>query len=357
MPDQESWEEFCQEFDSIERKPEYKTFNPLLTKIRAFIGRAEATNNENDRMIAMSLQTFVKQLRAEQAAGKDAQILLDKVAGGFVQPGWRVKGDVKQANHDYMDQSTNIVVNIIRDTASELKLNAQSPKILVPIVPVVMTRDQAEELVSRTAFEGKFQSLKCDFDTLYDYLKVDSGDWLDHYGKTPTEWKPFGTSSTDATLEELIESALKGLEQELPGLDRPLAASFRDVVALSEPDNRLSLLRMRNQGCIVIVDVISIRHPALQRAFHQSLLDAYPRTSTVSIAPNQGSYKIATQLAVMVQLKVEEMEFQRRLNDTGDYGASKKLYEEESLRPWLSSRVKNIESLVAIMKGGAPKVV
>jgi hypothetical protein len=150
----------------------------------------------------------------------------------------------------------------------------------------------------------------------------------------------------------LIANALNGLEEEFKDFECPLAASFSDVVALAE-GNRLNLRRIRDTGCIVIMDIISIRHPKLQRAFQQTLLDAYPRTSIVSIAPNQGSYTLATKLAVLVQLKVEEMEFQRRSGDS-DWGASEKIFEEQRFRPWLSSRLQKID---LSSKRGAPRVV
>ena len=100
-----------------------------------------------------------------------------------------------------------------------------------------------------------------------------------------------------------------------------------------------------------------MRHPDLQCAFHQSLLDAYPKTSILSIAPSGDVYQAACRLAVFVQLKLKEMEFYRRLSDRGDDEASRRLYnvmELDSIVNWLSSRVKSIDLLKSEKRQGVP---
>jgi hypothetical protein len=217
-----------------------------------------------------------------------------------------------------------------------------------------MTRAQANELISKTIFQGEPQILEHGFDELDKFLQIEAADWLDRYGARPEDWKPFGSGPNDLTLEQLIINALTGLEEEIKELEYPLAASFGDVIELSTGEGRSKLRRIRDSGCIVILDIVSIRHPKLLRAFQQTLLDAYPKTSVVSIAPSEKSYKFATSLAVLVQLKVEEMEFQRRRGDPGNYGACQKIFDEVDFMPWLSTRVKNIDLK---KRRGAPQVV
>lgn len=300
---------------------------------------------------AQGLLNFVQFLKSEHEAGEDIMPILDKTAAGIIQPNWVVKGDVKQAGQHYFDHSRQIL-QIVVANAGDLNIAPKHPRILVPIVPVVMTKDQANELIDRTIFQGEPQILGKGFDELDKFLQGEAADWKDRYGARPEDWKPFGSAETDLTLEQLITNALAGLEEVLTDLDCPLAASYSDVILLSQKEYRASLGRMRVDGCIVILDVISIRHPRLLRAFQQTLLDAYPRTSVVSIAPSEQSYKLATSLAVIVQLKIEEMEFQRRVADLGDWGASTTILEEQLFKPWLSSRLQKINK-----RRGVPRVV
>lgn len=354
MPEQ-SWEEFVQEFEEIERNPDYKPFRSILEHTRSIIGVANAHRRQRDMDGARGLFNFVQVLKSKYEAGEDVTPILDNTAAGNIQPDWLVKGDVKQANRDFIDNSKQYVMQIVLANSSELNFAAQSPRILVPIVPVVMTQAQADELIQKTIFKSEPQVLENGFDELYQFLQGEASDWIHRYGARPQDWKPFGSGPADLTLEQLIINALTGLEEEFKDVDCPLTASFSDVIALSQGEGRSKLRRIRESGCIVILDVISIRHPKLQRAFQQTLLDAYPRTSVVSIAPSEKSYKLATSLAVLVQLKVEEMEFQRRRADPGDWGASEKIFEEQAFKPWLSTRLKNID--LSKRRGGAPRVV
>lgn len=349
MPEQ-SWDEFVTEFNQMMGSPEYKGFRPILTKTEPFIGR----NSPGDQETARALVKLVKFLRSQSEAGEDVMDLLnEKTAGRFVQSEWDVEGDVKQAGQDFFDNSIKYVTNIIISSAKELDIAAQSPKILVPIVPVVMTEVQAKELITREIFKEEFQVLENGFVELYNYLEAETADWIKRYGSRPQDWKPFGSGPADLTLEQLIKNSINGLVAAIRDLDLPLVASFKDVVELAEGEGRLTLRRLRENGCIVILDVISMQHPTLQRAFQQTLLDAYPRTAVVSMAPNEGSYNKASQLAVAM-LKVSEMEFHRRIDDIGEYGTCEQILSERRFKAWLSTRLKDFDSAD---KRGAPRVV
>lgn len=346
MPDQ-SWEEFVKEFNQMVASSEYRPFRSLLNKAEAFVGR----NLPEDQKTARALVNYVKFLRTERDAGKDVSELFDeKTASGFVQAEWDVEGDVKQANQDYYDNSRKYVTTIVMGSAKDVATS--SPKIPVPIVPVVMTDVQAQELISRTVFKEELQILENGFVELYDYLKAEVTDWMQRYGSRPQDWKPFGSGPNDLTLEQLIGNAVKGLTAAFNDPDFPLVPSFRDVVALAEGEARERLLGLRESGCIVILDVISMRHPKLQRAFQHTLLDAYPRTAVVSMAPNEGCHDKASQLAVAM-LKVSEMEFQRRIDDIGDYGTCELVVSERRFKAWLSTRLKDFDP----NKRGAPRVL
>jgi hypothetical protein len=346
MANEVTWLAVGTEFEQLCKNNSYTVFRPILEKLRPLIEVGKTSPNLMDHhALAQALLDVVKYLQTRSQAGADVQVLVEQISGGYVQPDWYVRGDVKQANQDFIDKSRQYITNIFTQASPELKITANADNIPVPIVVVAMTQTEAHELKSKAAFQDTFLVLQDAFDELDKHLTIECSDWLNRYGARAQDWKPFGSKAEGATVEQLTTKALEGLEND-PGLERirrPLVPSFIDVRTLIDPEHRLTLRRLREKGCIVIVDVISLRHPTLQRAFHRTLLDAFSRTSVVSFAPNERLYQAAARLTIVIQFKIEEMEFHQRIADTGDYGQCEQLYGAMRLRPWLSSRVQKLQ--------------
>jgi len=207
-------------------------------------------------------------------------------------------------------------------------------------VLVAMTAAQVQELISGAAFEDYPQTLQDDFEAFREFLEIATPEWAEGYGDRATDWRPFRAEQAVPTIEELIGKAI----QELNDMDEyrpPLAPQIIDVDALNE--NRLRLRNLRRDGCVVIIDSISMRHPYLQRALHGSLLDAYPKTSIVTVAPISQAFEKARELTVVLRLRVADLEFAKRRTDRYDeFGASWETTDEGDLAKWLLDRVRKM---------------
>ena len=52
-----------------------------------------------------------------------------------------------------------------------------------------------------------------------------------------------------------------------------------------EPGNRVKLRDLREKGCVVVMDVLSIFHPSIHSSYRRSLLDAHSKTFLVKVGP------------------------------------------------------------------------
>src|SRR4029079_13517624 len=93
----------------------------------------------------------------------------------------------------------------------------------------------------------------------------------------------------------------------------------------------------------VVIDSLSLRHPRIQKAFHQCALDAYPNTSVVALAPFHSAFDIVRQMSIVLEMKVADLEFaQRRIDLLEEFGVSREISEEQELRQWLLDRVRKM---------------
>src|SRR5262249_54966432 len=139
-----------------------------------------------------------------------------------------------------------------------------------------------------------------------------------------------------ATIGQLVTQVLDELNKDV-GYQPPLAPEFQDIRTLHQ--NRHLLRRLRRDGCVAILDSISLRHPVLQRAFQQSVLDAYPTTSIVTIAPVEPAVAAARKLTVVLKLQFAELEFSKRRLDYEDGRACEELSDAQRFEEWLLYRV------------------
>jgi hypothetical protein len=288
----------------------------------------------------------IRKLQALREGGTDIRTHINTIQGGYVQPDWLVAGDVQQANRDIINRT---IIQVFQQSGDQLKLDQPAPTIPIPIVVVAMTGSEAEELVSHEAFNNQPLLLSDHFDILQSHLTQACPTWPKRYGESALDWRPFGD---EVTVQVMVEESFEISNRDLTNVSkRPLAPYFKTVQDLKE--NRGELRRMRMQGCIVILDIISMRHPEVQSCFQRTLLDAYHNTSVVSIAPTAQALDMARDLAVIVQLKLADMEFWRRQNDIGEYGASEVLNNRGRFTPWLSTRV--IDLIPPEDRRGAPR--
>lgn len=179
----------------------------------------------------------------------------------------------------------------------------------VPIVLLAMTAEQAAELASGAAYADS-----PDGDQYLAFLRQtleENGlgeSWQSHYGAHPELWCPFTAEDDSETFRSIVESAFQNIGQKASKVVVP-----RFIGAQSLAADRDQLLRLREEGCLVVVDTISLHHPEIQHAYHASYLDVFPTTAVARVAPTEAVLQLEVLLARLIARQVDHEFHQRRL--------------------------------------------
>ncbi|MBK6768616.1 MAG: hypothetical protein IPG72_06335 [Ardenticatenales bacterium] len=335
------WEVVEAEYMELREAPEYKRFGSFLDTVESLIGAGRNTpDSETLLPCATEILKGIRHIQQKTSQGDDVMAAVDEVTGGFVQPNVEVNGTLNQASRDIIN---SFVINLFDSRRGELESSSPSPAILVPVILVVMTDTEAIDLCSGTAFDvfGQPEPLRGDFQPLVQLI-CDNGltDWADRYRGTPEEWQPYNAQPGE-TIADLIASALELIYQN-GTYDRPLRADFKDIRLLNADNNRPMLKALRERGCVVIIDCISIRHSRPLSAYHQSMLDAYPTTSIVRIAPLASAFNLVRNMKIALEWSLSDMEFDRRRLDPHDEYTCVDMSETTEFPKWFISQVKKI---------------
>jgi hypothetical protein len=306
---QKSREQIRSELEQLMNRADYKLLKPILEGVQPVVN-AEAVDVE----IANEVLENVKSLQAEMAKSKTPYEVIKKAAtSGFNQPNLNVEGDLYQAGRDVVnqpkrDQINNITIQIINNKLDEIKRDMPDVSLEISVILLVMTATEATQLASGDAFKDYTESVYTD--EFKELQKVLGGklppDWPNNYGKTSQDWKPFNGNETIA---DLIAQSLRDIE----GIQKPLVPKFIDIRTLNEETKlaRRNLKELRHNGCIIVMDVISIRHPVIQHAYRRSLLDAFPNVMIVRIAPTGDALNIVQQM-IRFSERLIDLEFYKR---------------------------------------------
>jgi hypothetical protein len=284
--------------------------------------------------VVQGMLTVVKTLRDQQKQTRGAIASIPELLAGIANKEVNVDGQMFQA------ETQNIIFQLFGQAAPEMKL--PEPGIEVDVVLLVMTAAEALDLAAGRAFVGQAEVLKQDFENLAAHLNANGGgNWVAHYDQTPERWRPRGGPLNIAqhvkdTFAEINKSG------EFP---KPLVPKFYDIRALDPGPgargNRLLLAHLR-KGCIVVIDAISTRHPALLRVYQRSLLDVFPNTSVVTLTPDGNAFKLMKSMVYSLQMSLEDSEFNQRLRDPMDAMACRHYDDEAEMSSWLVAQVRRI---------------
>ncbi|WP_448642770.1 hypothetical protein [Geodermatophilus sp. URMC 63] len=230
-----------------------------------------------------------------------------------------IKEDVETGSPQYYQQgwSANTVQNaktILNVALGEARKEPEVQALRMPIVLAVMTATDVEALIQGSVFDDRLATLRSDYERLRGLLEdLEVSDWTERYGQAAEDWRPFGLG-TDSVAQ--LVSRTIGAANQRWGYTPPLSPSFFDVRRLVA--DRQQLQDVRERGCLVVVDLLSMCHPAVQRGFQLAMLDAYPRSAVVAIAPAHQALEPAKAVNVMLELPLSDLEFGQRLRDIFD---------------------------------------
>jgi TIR domain-containing protein len=170
----------------------------------------------------------------------------------------------------------------------------------LPIVLVTMTRSQAEELANGSALNGAPADVAAQWNELKATLRAQ---WTAHYGDRVEDWKPYG----DVPIGKAVRDELS----QISTASQRLYAKFFDVGSLNREEWRRQLRDLRYNGCVVVMDIVSIFHPKVHDAYLQSMLCAQQRAMLVQIS-SFGSFPALGEVTVTFRKRLD-LEFWARL--------------------------------------------
>jgi hypothetical protein len=314
--------------------PEYKPFRPLLERLEPYL---TVGNRIGVVRQGLALTTALQQ---GQQGGVQTRSSMQDVAIGFVNEGLQAEGSIVQVQGD-------ILLTLFQQALPEIKV--PEPSVDVAFVLLAMIDSEAAALGSKTAFANEIPILEENFVSLENHLKASGcANWADNYAAAPEQWRPRG----DRYIADHVREALAALN-ESGEFSKRLTAKFYDIRVLGSgrPQGRALVRRLRSSGCVVIVDAISLRHPALLRAYQRSLLDVFPSTSVLTLTPDVNSLQLMHGMVYALQISLQESEFGLRLKDPLEGFACRANSELDSIVPWLVERVRKIYASAAPLDG------
>jgi hypothetical protein len=298
MSSENAWKEIKQSLQQLSEDQTLSTFQSLV-KLLQQLADAKRYSPEIFKVFINIFQ----HMSADIKKGHSINNLLNQAETGiYVQPEWDVH-DVYQANGHIF----KFVFNKFNEDIAPEKSG-----ILIPIVLLVMNHEEAQALNSGTAFQDHHNELHDDFQQLKILLVEHKIDWLNRYKTLPEKWQPFLSDENSLSINQIMTEALSLVDD----CTQPLIPYFIDIRTLNNSENRAKKykfgLRKLREGCIVIMDIISMRHPQIQREFRKSLLDAFPNTLVAAIYPIQPSILNKLSQTIILIEQYTDLEFYKR---------------------------------------------
>ncbi len=301
-------------------------FHPLLEELRQ-LSRAKHYPPE----VLSGFLDLIHRMLADIQDGKSMDSLLKQaIFGHYVQPDWDV--------HSVFQKNKDSFQRVLKDFRDEIKSESQETGVSIPIVLLVMNETEARALEKEEVFQsGLHDELRADFQELRTLLEERKLEWTKNYAHDPEKWRPFINDASRLTIKELLEEALAKVK----GCVKPLIPEFVDIRTLNNEDKRSDLTELRD-GCVVIMDILSMRHPDIQREFRRSLLDVFPHTLVASIPPFQFTLEEINHRFVIFD-QYTDLEFYKRFDVDCD-DKCRTIKEGSDINRWIRKHVPDLLS-------------
>ncbi|MDX6404592.1 MAG: hypothetical protein QOH70_2047 [Blastocatellia bacterium] len=299
MPENLSLDQIRNDLKNLKRDPQDTPFQSLVERLEQILSAENRPLSPEafEAMIAM-----IPKMKADVQKGESVQeVVKPERLDGYAQNVGNINKQF-QINRD-------AIFYIFNNWKDEIKVKTPDPSIEIPIVLLVMNELEAKDLATKVGFADYPNDFADEFTRLEELLTDgEMEDWIQRYGSAPENWRPFTDSSEN--IGQLIAKMLEIVQRDL-GYERPLVPTFIDIRTLNK--NRIHLIKLRAEGCLIINDVISMRHPVIQQEFRRSLLDAFPSTIIVRVAPLPNTLTVYPPLVALSET-FQDLEFYKRRN-------------------------------------------
>ncbi len=261
----------------------------------------------------------------------------EHIAMGIIPKEWNIQNLVAKLD---LDKISELAILLFEPLREEFEINLKNR---LPVVLAVMDKYKAEDLASGAAFHSYPENLK---DKLLDRLKGNlkifesllAQKGIKEINKLycidKREWQPFNDSSD--TIKSIVhEAILKTMSA------KRIVPVFIDIDLINKKHFRCILKIIRENGCIVIMDSISMQHPDIQREFHLSLLDAFPKTRIAKVGYDRDAAEFINQITIILEEHME-LEFYKRLNERDNCGDCIQLGKRNDFADWFTTKTEEI---------------
>lgn len=227
----------------------------------------------------------------------------------------------------------------------------ETTPIPIPFVVAAMTSDEADALIEGIAFEAdtvapveyaRFQEFREALET------HGVEDLQSHYGEQREDWQPYHCQL--GTIREIVFDTLNRFnQQQAPGV-KPIQTPpplLSSEFFSEEEDIRIETWdRLSREGCIIIVDAISMFHPRLHRIISRSEMGSNERIAMLALSPVNPSVVPVNQLIesqISSQMQRAFARFDRYLDKLCEFG----LGDLRAIQRWL---IATLPETVAIIQ-------
>ncbi len=302
--------------DILQKNPQFGLFEGIIDDTIKLNSAKNISDAERDYTVEI-----IKRLVSAIENGEECFIeLYGKIALGFMPDDLEII-----LGHDKVKKCPESIAKIFWNNQNDVLKGFGN---YIPVVLVVMNRAEAEFLANNNPYECEAAKLKREFLFFRELLK---NNWHLKYNAHSKDWLPFNGSKN--TIEKLIiYSLVKFSNYEKPIV--PIFISLNDII---HPAYRYGLNILRQNGCVVVVDPISLRHPELQRNFRKSSLDLFSNTLVAKISDLDDDSMIIHRLSHIFE-RYEDLELYKRNNIDHD-AKCMGFKEENAFVVWLADRL------------------
>jgi hypothetical protein len=175
------------------------------------------------------------------------------------------------------------------------KAGAKRKQLLLPTIVVSMNQEESSELQNRSVLEkhaGKEEAQK--YEQFLEALdKEGCQNPFERYKGDRDLWEPpFGEGKT---ISELIESGLLKVNQNSAENEQTIIGySITDEFFNGEVNKNEFVKIAKEEGCLIIIDAISLFHPLVRKRLHKSGLPSQSKSAVIFISPTVTNSNLVT---------------------------------------------------------------
>lgn len=312
--------------------------------------------NEFDSQSSLRAVFAVAELSPFQDSLPDAPNRADRVTGimDYLLPRYLSNGQsaflLFLAALHVRQHEEDLLCRELADLRSEIEQGmGHITPVNIPFVILAMTRAEATHLVTEGVFsDPEIPSAACTRLRQFEVALEKQGitDLPSHYGNHREDWRPYPCSQQ--AISDVIQNTIAHINQWRHSA-RPLSPIYPqffsiDFFADDGATRRQTWHRLGQSGCVLIIDAVSLFHPALHQTLLHSGASSNDRVAIFVLSPVNSNALEVNQLIeqeIGSHLEVAFVRFDEHLDKLCEFGVGGL----RALQRWISAIVPEVEEI------------